>query len=337
MLQGLINAMGSLPPARQTIFHRRMRDMSKNLIYGPVPSRRLGFSLGVDLVPYKICSYDCIYCQLGPTPATTMARKPYIASEVILAHLDARLKEGVRPDFITLAGSGEPTLNSEIEAIIRGIKTLTEIPVAVLTNGSLLTDEKVRRDISGADVVLPSLDACDAEVFLKINRPHRDISFETMAEGLVAFRQAYAGKIWLEIFLAAGVNAEEAMIRKFKVWTDRIHPDKIHLNTAVRPTAESYVYSVPEEKLLMFCKTLGENAEIIAPFKKHSKNNGSTDIRAKILDLLDRRPCTLPDIASGLGSHQNEILKYIEPMISDQEIEARRIDEKIFYRRKRTE
>jgi len=311
--------------------------MSKKLIYGPVPSRRLGFSLGVDLVPYKICSYDCIYCQLGPTPATTLVRKPYIPSAMILAQLDARLKEGVRPDFITLAGSGEPTLNSEIETIISGIKRLTDIPVAVLTNGSILMDETVRREISGADLVLPSLDACDAEMFLKINRPHRDISFKAMAEGLVAFRREYSGKIWLEIFLAAGINADEAQIRKFKVWTDRIDPDKIHLNTAVRPTAESYVYSVPEETLAIFCEIFGKNAEIIAPFQKEAANKGQMDIRAKILDLLNRRPCTLADIASGLGSHPNEILKYIEPMISDQEIEARRVDEKIFYRAKRTE
>jgi wyosine [tRNA(Phe)-imidazoG37] synthetase (radical SAM superfamily) len=306
--------------------------MSKKLIYGPVPSRRLGFSLGVDLVPYKICSYDCIYCQLGPTPATTVARKPYIPSEMILAQLDARLKEGVRPDFITLAGSGEPTLNSEIETIISGIKRLTDISVVVLTNGSMLMDETVRREISGADIVLPSLDACDAEMFLKINRPHHDISFEAMAEGLVAFRREYPGKIWLEIFLAAGINAEEAQIRKFKVWTDRMGPDKIHLNTAVRPTAESYVYSVPEETLKFFCEILGETAEVIAPFQKQSENKGGTDIRKKIYDLLDRRPCTLQDIAAGLSTHANEILKYIEPMISDQEIETQRIDDKVFYR-----
>lgn len=311
--------------------------MSKHLIYGPVPSRRLGFSLGVDLVPYKICSYNCIYCQLGPTPETTVARRPYIPADEILRQLSARLEEGVRPDFITLAGSGEPTLNSEIQAIIKGVKALTDIPVAILTNGSLLSDAGMRREIADADVVLPSLDACDAEVFQAINRPHRDISFATMAQGLVDFRKEYTGQIWLEIFLAAGVNAEESSIREFKTWTDRIRPDKIHLNTAVRPTAESYVYTVPEETLKSFCEILGETAEIIAPFQKQSENKGGTDIRKKIYDLLDRRPCTLQDIAAGLSTHANEILKYIEPMISAQEIESQRIQDKVFYRTKHKE
>ncbi|MCK5783226.1 MAG: radical SAM protein, partial [Desulfobacterales bacterium] len=140
--------------------------MTDNLIYGPVPSRRLGFSLGVDLVPYKVCSYNCIYCQIGPTPETTNIRKPYISSKQILLQLFNCLDEGIKPDYITLGGSGEPTLNSEIADIIKGIKSYTDIPVTVLTNGSLLMNEKVRQDLCGADVVLPSFDACDERSFL---------------------------------------------------------------------------------------------------------------------------------------------------------------------------
>lgn len=307
--------------------------MSKNLIYGPVPSRRLGFSLGVDLVPYKICSYDCIYCQLGATPETTVRRERYIPSETILTQLEVRLKEGVRPDFITLGGSGEPTLNSDIEKIIKGVKSLTDIPVAVLTNGSLLSDEQVRREIRDADALLPSLDACDEALFEKVNRPHSDIIFGAMAEGLVSLREEYAGKIWLEIFLAAGVNADESLIRKFKTWTDRIRPDKIHLNTAVRPTAESYVYSVPEETLARFCEILGERAEIIAPFQKAGGSGGSEDLSIRILDMLDRRPCTLQDIAAGLGAPANELLKRLEPMISVGRIEISRVGGRVYYRK----
>jgi len=155
--------------------------VADNLIYGPVPSRRLGFSLGVDIVPYKVCSYNCIYCQIGTTPETTIERKPYVSSEIILSQLFARLNEGIQPDYITLGGSGEPTLNSDIADIIKSIKSQVNIPVAVLTNGSMLMNQEVRADLCGADVVLPSFDACDKNTFLKINRPHASLEFDEMA------------------------------------------------------------------------------------------------------------------------------------------------------------
>jgi len=308
--------------------------MTDNLIYGPVPSRRLGLSLGVDLVPYKVCSYNCVYCQIGPTPETTVERKPYIPAEMILDQLFVRLKEGVRPDYITLGGSGEPTLNSQISDIINGIKSLTDIPVTVLTNGSLLSKKDVRNDLIGADVVLPSFDACDEETFLKINRPDSHISFTNMAQGLIEFRNIYSGEIWLEIFIVKGLNDTESAMKKFKQWTDQFGPEKIHLNTAVRPTAESDILRVSEEKLKSFCKILGANAEVIAPFKKQVMSEELMDTEKKILNMLGRRPCTLDDISAGLGLHPNEVLKYVDPMINRQTIEILHVNEKIFYRKK---
>ncbi|MCD6585970.1 MAG: radical SAM protein [Desulfobacteraceae bacterium] len=308
--------------------------MTNNLIYGPVPSRRLGFSLGVDLVPYKVCSYNCIYCQIGPTPETTNMRKPYISSKEILSQLYKRIEEGIKPDYITLGGSGEPTLNSEISDIIKGIKSYTDIPVTVLTNGSLLMNETVRQDLCGADVVLPSFDACDERSFLKINRPHSSIDFEKMAHGLIEFRKIYPGKIWLEIFIVKGINDTESMMRKFKQWTDQFAPDKIHLNTAVRPTAEINVHTVSEDRLKNFCEILGKKAEVIAPFKKEAKNKKMIDTGTEILNMLGRRPCTLTDISAGLGLHPHEILKYVAPMITNQHIEVLHINGKMFYRKK---
>lgn len=308
--------------------------MTDNLIYGPVPSRRLGLSLGVDVVPYKVCSYNCTYCQIGTTPETTIERKPYIPAHMILDQLSARLKEGVRPDYITLGGSGEPTLNSQMADIISGIKSLTDIPVTVLTNGSLLSKKDVRNDLAGADVVLPSFDACDEKTFFKINRPDSHISFTDMARGLIEFRNVYSGKIWLEIFIVKGLNDTESAIKKFKQWTDRFSPEKIHLNTAVRPTAESDIQRVSEEELEYFCKILGGNAEVIAPFKKPVVNEELMDTEKKILNMLGRRPCTLADISAGLGLHPNEVLKYADPMINRQTIEILHANGKTFYRKK---
>ncbi|MFP4000153.1 MAG: radical SAM protein, partial [Desulfobacterales bacterium] len=220
-----------------------------SLIYGPVPSRRLGRSLGVDIVPYKTCTYDCIYCQIGRTPQTTMVRKPWIEPELIFSQLEARLAEGVKPDYITIGGSGEPCLNSEISRIIERIRQISDVSVAVLTNGSLLCSDEVRSDLLGADVVLPSLDAYDEDSFRKINRPHKDISFETMLSGLVDFRKVYSGKIWLEIFVVRDINDTKEAMAAFKPCVRAISPDKIHINTSVRPPAEDYAARVSVQRL----------------------------------------------------------------------------------------
>ena len=303
----------------------------EHFVYGPVPSRRLGRSLGVDLVPYKVCSYDCIYCQLGRTKEKTIERKPYITVVRILEQVYKKLKEGIRADYITLAGSGEPTLNSEIGSLIRDIKKHTEIPVAVLTNSSLLGDSQVREAIMEADVVLPSLDAHDQEGFETINRPHFEIKFETMVEGLIAFRKEYSGEIWLEVFILDGINSTETDAMQFKHWIERVNPQKIHINTAVRPAAEAYARQVSPEKMAGFCKVIGKKAEVITPYKDLEKHKTSVDVEENLLSLLARRPCTLDDISSGLGVHKNEILKYIEPLIESHTIDIVKKGSAVYY------
>ena len=173
----------------------------KEFVFGPVPSRRLGFSLGVDIIPRKYCSFDCIYCQVGKTTQKEVERRSFSDPGLIVKQVVERVEEGRRIDFISLSGSGEPTLCADIGEIIRELKRKTSIPLAVITNGSLLFREDVRRDIAAADVVLPSLDAAEDVVFERINRPHPALSFTRLVEGLKAFRRGYKGKIWLEIML----------------------------------------------------------------------------------------------------------------------------------------
>ena len=186
-------------------------------LYGPVPSRRLGRSLGVDLVPFKVCTYDCIYCQIGKTTDKTLLRKEYIPVEEILEELRCFFDgEGSSVDYISLGGSGEPTLHSGLGSIIKGIKALTSIPVAVITNGALLSEEEVRKDLLQADVVLPSLDAASQEVFARINRPCFGFSVEEVIEGQVEFRKIYKGKIWLEILFCKGVNDTRGELLRMK-------------------------------------------------------------------------------------------------------------------------
>lgn len=308
--------------------------MEKSLIYGPVPSRRLGLSLGVDLVPYKICPFDCIYCQIGRTPTTTVERREYISPEAILRQLKERLSTGITADYITLGGSGEPTMNSEIGRIIKGIKEICNIPVAVLTNGSMLNLPEVRTGLLVADVVLPSLDAPDAAVFEVINRPHPSVPFRTVIDGLAAFRKIYHGKIWLEIFFIDGVNTSELHIIGFRKWIEAVSPDRVHLNTAVRPPAETFAAPVTEAKLIEFSKILGERAEVIAEFPKdfHRKISAKL-IGEELLDMLSRRPCTMEDIAVGLNIEESLFSTHLNALVRRGRVQARESGGKTYYLR----
>lgn len=280
-------------------------------LYGPVPSRRLGRSLGVDIVPFKACTLDCVYCQLGRTTNKTIERKEYVAVEAVLAELKARLAEGLQADFITVSGSGEPTLNSRLGELIDGIKRITDIPVAILTNGTLLYRENVRAGCAKADVVVPSLDAGDEEAFQKINRPHSDISIEKLIDGLCAFRDEFAGQIWLEVFFVEGLNTDVEQIGKIRDAIGRIRPDKVQLNTAVRPTAEAVVERLSADRLEAIAEELGQNCEAVADFSP-SRQAGAVKTKAEdVLSMLERRPCSLNDICSAMGIHRNEALKYI--------------------------
>ena len=280
-------------------------------LFGPVPSRRLGLSLGVDIVPFKVCSLDCIYCQLGRTSKKTIERRDYVPVEAVLAELRGKLAEGLPADFITISGSGEPTLNSRLGELIDGIKKITDIPVAILTNGTLLYRQDVRADCARADVVMPSLDAGDGQTFQKINRPHKDISIEKLISGLRTFKNEFVGQIWLEVFFAEGLNTDAEQIAKIKDAIEHIQPDKVQLNTAVRPTADAGIKRLDAEKLQSIALRLGDKAEVVADFSpgrcgKHIER-GAEDV----LSMLKRRPCSLNDICSGLGIHRNEALKYI--------------------------
>ena len=180
-----------------------MNDKFKH-VFGPVPSRRLGRSLGVDLVPLKVCSYDCIYCQLGRTTCKTVGRKEWVSMDAVLDELKRKL--ACRPDYITLSGSGEPTLHSRLGEIIEHIQAMTKVPVAVLTNGSWLWQRGVREALTLADVVMPSLDAGDELLFQAVNRPHPEITFEKLVSGLEQFRREFSGQYWPEVLLLAAVR-----------------------------------------------------------------------------------------------------------------------------------
>ena len=284
-------------------------------IYGPVPSRRLGRSLGVDLVPLKTCTYDCIYCQLGRTTRRTVERREWVPLEEVLAELLPRLDDPV--DWITLAGSGEPTLHARLGDLLREVRRRTDVPVAVLTNGSLLWQTEVQDQLLEADLVIPSLDAGDAALFRAINRPHESISFEAMVEGLVEFRRRYKGRYWLEIMVLGGHTAVEAEVRKLARIVERIRPDRVQLNTATRPPAESYAAAVPAGRLAELASLFDPPAEVIADRAPGGEAQAVGAGPEQVLAVLRRRPCSVDDLARGLGLHPSEAVKCLEALRAD--------------------
>jgi wyosine [tRNA(Phe)-imidazoG37] synthetase (radical SAM superfamily) len=270
--------------------------------------------MGIDFVPFKTCSYDCIYCQLGRTTAKTVARKEYAPVGAVLSEVKEKLKKVSSPDYITLSGSGEPTLHSRIGEIISGIRQISAVPVAVLTNGSLFWIDEVRDAVSGADLVIPSLDAGSEETFLRVNRPHSGIIFKEMVDGLYLLRENFKGPVWLEVFITGGVTDTEDEISRIKRLTDRIAPERIQLNTAVRTPAEKFVDPVSEERLKEIAAFFGSNCEVIADYTGVHNRGEFVSTGEDVLELLRLRPCSVDDISAGLGLHRNEAVKYVQEL-----------------------
>lgn len=292
-------------------------------VYGPVASRRLGFSLGVDIIPFKTCTLDCVYCQLGSAGRTTVRRRSWFPPEAILAQIKAAIDSGQRIDVITFSGSGEPTLSRDLGFLIRSIKKMTGIPVAVLTNGTLLGRRDVRRDLAAADIVGPSLDAVPAALFRRVNRPHASLDNRKVIDGLVRFRDEFAGEIRLEIMLVKGVNDSPAAIEAVKKAVVRIRPDRIELNTVVRPPADRRAGALSAASLARIRARLGPKAEVVASFAKRKQAPASGDLDRAILVTVGRRPQTAADIAAALGRHRDEVLKALSRLLARGRIRRR--------------
>ncbi len=265
-------------------------------VYGPVPSRRLGYSLGVDILPFKTCTLDCVYCQLGASPKKRLRSGDFVPVAAVLDEIKAAVAAGRRIDTITFSGSGEPTLNRSLGRIIRGIKRFTDIPVTVLTNGTLLYRPEVRKALAAADVVVPSFDAATPALFRRVNRPHRGLPFERMLEGLRLFRREYRGRIWLEVMLLKGVNDSPAHLRLLRKIIDEIRPDRVDLTTPVRPPAESWATPLGQGELEAIRRTIGPLASTTKEFRREPQAKKTDDVADAVVAVAGRRPMTLPDL-----------------------------------------
>jgi len=301
-------------------------------VFGPVPSRRLGRSLGIDLVPYKSCTFDCIYCDLGRTTRKTLSRQSFVSPKEIQGELEFCLPVlEKKPDYVSLSGSGEPTLNNSIREIIQRIKEITSTPVAVLTNSSLLSLDEVRRSLSEADVVLPSLDAITPAPFEYMNRPHASLSIGGIISGLIQFRKQYRGQLWLEVLFCRGVNDGKEEVEKFKGVIEKIRPDRVQLNTPIRPPAEDFAFPLTLLQLEEIKERLGEKVEIISEFAAPLGEELNSVKDTEILNLIKRRPCTAEDISKVLGLHLNEVVKCLEKLLQEGGVHYRMYEHRGYY------
>lgn len=306
----------------------------KKYIFGPVPSRRLGFSLGVDLLETKTCTYECVYCQVGRTPNKTTDRASYVNKDIIIEQIKDAVSSGKQIDYITFSGTGEPTLNSDIGEIIRQIKQMTDIPIAVITNGSLLYREDVQRDLSQADFVIPSIDAASQSVYQVINRADERLNVDAVNKGIIEFSKKFKGKIWVEVLFVEGINDSEEEIERIGKIIKEVRADKVQINTVVRPPAEPNAKAVSPQKLEEIKEIFGKynsDIEIIAPFKKETLSKREGDFEKEILDLIKRRPCSVAEMSESLGIHINHISKEVMTLESKKLIKRFDLDGKVFY------
>ena len=283
-------------------------------LFGPVPSRRLGMSLGIDLIPHKICSLNCVYCECGATTRLTHERKEYVPVEEIYRELKDFFQKNPDPDYLTFSGAGEPTLHSHIGEVIDFLKKLRPaIPVAVLSNGTLFGDPELRKELMRADLVLPSLDAATDEALRKINRPRRELKAAAYIKGLIDFSREFEGEIWLEIFLLPGYNDDAKNLEALKEAASHIRPGRIQLNTLDRPGTVEGLHPLPMARLKEIAEFFGmDQVEIIAPpQERQDLKSYRSDLEGAILETIARRPCTLADLEQILGIHINEINKYL--------------------------
>jgi wyosine [tRNA(Phe)-imidazoG37] synthetase (radical SAM superfamily) len=304
-------------------------------LFGPVPSRRLGMSLGVDLVPRKVCSLDCVYCEVGKTTRLTTKRMEYVPFHKVRDELLHFFDHNPDPEYITFSGSGEPTLNIRLGDVLHLVKELKPgIPVAVLTNGTLLSDRDVRIDIKDADIVLPSLDVATQDMFNRLNRPAAGLNIDKYIQGIIDFRKQFKGKLYLEIFLLPDYNLDHVELDELKKAIQRIRPDSVQLNTLDRPGTIPDLKPATREEMEEVIEYWGlPNVEIIAAASKRKQVlSYRNDAEEAIMGMIARRPCTIDDLSKTLGIHISEINKYLDVLESENKIMAVRQSRGVFYK-----
>jgi len=308
--------------------------MSFKYLFGPVPSRRLGISLGVDFIPYKTCSLDCIYCESGPTTDLTIERKEFYSAHLVIEELDSYLKTAPKLDYVTFSGAGEPTLFSKIGEVIAFLKR--EYPmykIALITNATAFTTKELFDEVMSTDLIVPSIDAADQSTFQKINRPEASLNIIEILQHFYEFSKIYKGEIWLEVFIVKGVNDSFETLKEIKKWIEKIDPAKIQINSLDRPGAVAGLKKADIDTLLKVKTFFGKKSEIVVRRNSRSElNTLSQTSEESILKNIKIRPMTLNDLISVTGVSKSDLLEIISVMESEGLISTNMIGENLFYK-----
>jgi len=303
-------------------------------IFGPVVSRRLGRSLGIDLLPFKTCTYNCIYCECGPTTHHSSQRKEFFPVQEIIAELDEVLSKKPGLDYITFAGSGEPTLSLSVGRVISYLKeNYPNYRIAILTNGSLLILPELRNDLRNADLIIPTLSTTTQGIFECIHRPVPGLSVSSIIEGIGALRKEFSHQIWLEVFLVPLLNTTDKELSSLRDALYMINPDRIQINTLDRPGTESWVHAPDPEETVNIAKYLSEGGLPVDIIGTDNNRPWSPDSDGfiQIEETLSRRPCTAEDIAQMTGIHVSEVMKKLGCLMKQGKIQGKHGERGIFY------
>lgn len=287
--------------------------------------------MGVDIIPRKYCNFDCIYCQIGKTTHKNVTRKKFFEVEEVVKEIVDTIQFAEKVDFVTFSGSGEPTLNENLGAMIKEVKKSVNTPIAVITNSSSLGIEEVRNDLFNADVVLPSLDAASDEVFKSINRPQANLELTFIIEGIKSLKKDYKGRIWLEIMLIKGVNDTPDELQKLRFILNDLKVDKIHLNTVTRPPSEKNAGPLNRKELEKIKIFFGDNCEIVSSFEKNGVHKEQEGWARTLVDILKRRSLTIQDIIRITGTSSFRIHEELDAMEKKGSIKAYRLGNDIYY------
>ncbi len=292
-------------------------------IFGPVLSRRLGLSLGVDLVEHKTCTLNCVYCECGRTTNLTLLRKEYVKTQDVIYELSDFLSKSPGLDYITFSGSGEPTLNSKLGDVVKFLKeNFKEYKIALLTNGTLFTDESLIDEVKDVDLIVPSLDAASTEIFKRINRPHKGLKIERIIDGLINLREKFKNKIYLEIFIVPGLNDSEEEIKRLSDAVKRIKPDKIQLNSLDRPPAVQGIKKAEYSELIKIATYFEPIAEIVGRYEDKNLNVEPVDIENLIVETISRRPCTREELRAILSLRMKEVDSVLDRLINEKRVKV---------------
>ncbi len=294
--------------------------MSMGFIFGPVPSRRLGLSLGINIIPFKTCSYNCIYCEVGKTTELTIDRKSFFDVKEIKDEFVAAVNRAGHIDYVTFSGSGEPTLNADLGNLIRFVKSFKKYKVAVLTNGSLMFRDDVVEDLLEADVVIPSLDSATESSFRKINMPHKNLEIGRIIDGIAKFSRQFGGEIWLEILFVKGVNDSKSDIEILcDVIEKKIAASRVQIGTVDRPPAYAHAKKLSDTKMMSiyaYMKSRLKNVDIIGSFNKEN-DVFYDDIERSVLKMINIRPCSKEELMETFGVDEQKISKIIDKLIQE--------------------